>query len=64
MQSTAFSRAGNATHRVIEIGLHGIEVEDIQARVSTLERKRDRGEIPECGDSDGDKEDCEEDRAA
>jgi hypothetical protein len=53
----------NAAHRVIEFGLHGIEVEDMQARVSTLERKEDR-QIPERGHSDNDKDDCEGDKAA
>jgi hypothetical protein len=54
----------NASRRVIEIGLRGIEVEDMQARVSALERKADGGQIPDREDSDGDKDDGEEDKAA
>jgi hypothetical protein len=53
-----------AAHDVFEIGLRGIEVEDTQARVSALERKVDFGQIPVRGDSDDDKDDCKENKAA
>jgi transposase-like protein len=54
----------NASRRVIEFGLQGIEVEDMQARVSALEGKADRGQFPDRGDADSDKEYREEDKAA
>jgi len=53
----------NAAHRVIEIGLRGIEVEDMLARVSALERKADL-RVSGFGDLDDAEGDDETEKAA
>jgi hypothetical protein len=53
-----------AAHDVFEIGLRGIEVEDIAARVSALEHKGPHDRVSGFGDLNDAEDDCEANKAA
>jgi transposase-like protein len=53
-----------AADRVLEHGLRGMEVEDIQARVSALERGANPGPVHELGGFNDSESDFETDKAA